>query len=213
MRYRRTFRLPLYVVLASIAFLVPAWRSGQPVAAAGPEAVHAAAPATTLTLNAFEDSWIDAGNADTTHGSEFSLEVGRVLGRTANYDHQALVRFDLSALPADAIVFQARLQVYQHASQGAEDSYGIWPDAISVRWTEADVTWTNIWTNKPGATNMGDGPVYLNLTTGWKELSVTNIVQYWAGHRDQNYGILLRGDGSTLATLTIRSGIRPGCAR
>ena len=111
------------------------------------------------------------------------------------YDHQALIRFDLSALPADAIVSQARLQVYQHDSQGVAVDYGIWLDAISGRWTEADVTWTN----KPGATNMGDGPVYLNQSTGWKELSVTNIVQYWAAHRSQNYGILLRGNGATLA--------------
>ena len=149
---------------------------------------------TPLTLNAVEDSWIDAEHTADNHGADVNLEAGRVMGRAA-YDHQTLVRFDLTALPADAIITQARLQLFQNNGQGASDGYSIWPDAISGRWTEMGVTWAS----KPSAANLGDRAASLNLTTGWKEWRVTNIVQHWAAHRDQNYGILLRGDGSTLA--------------
>ena len=148
----------------------------------------AATPSTTLILYAVEDSWIDAEHTADNHGADVNLEAGRVMGRAA-YDHQTLVRFDLTALPADAIITQARLQLFQNNGQGASDGYSIWPDAISGRWTEMGVTWAS----KPSAANLGDRAASLNLTTGWKEWRVTNIVQHWAAHRDQNYGILLRG--------------------
>ena len=95
----------------------------------------AATPSTTLILYAVEDSWIDAEHTADNHGAAVSLEVGRVMSRAA-YDHQTLVRFDLTALPADAIITQARLQLFQNNGQGASDGYSIWPDAISGRWTE-----------------------------------------------------------------------------
>ncbi len=182
------FFLTLLLLLVGVSL---AGQNGRTTAAA---MGLAAEPSTTLTLYAVEDSWIDAENTADNHGADVNLEVGRVLSRAA-YDHQALVRFDLTALPADAIITQARLQLFQNNGQGAADGYNIWPDAISGRWLETTVTWAN----KPAAANMGDRAAYLNLTTGWKEWYVTNIVEYWAAHRDQNYGILLRGDGATLA--------------
>ncbi len=200
MKHLRPLWLSLFVGVAAVVVLAPAWWSGQGVAAGAPRAVRAAAPATTLLLYAVEDSWIDVENPATTHGSAANLQVGRVLSR-AEYDQQTLVRFDLGALPADAIITQARLQLYQNGAQGAEGGYGIWPDRVSGRWTERDVTWAN----KPAAVNMGDRPGYPNLSNGWKEWSVTGIVQYWAAHRDQNYGILLRGDGVTLAWRTFNA--------
>ncbi|MBC8449743.1 MAG: DNRLRE domain-containing protein [Chloroflexi bacterium] len=72
-----------------------------------------AEPAASLTLTAQHDSWVNEEAPTTNYGAHTSLEVGRVGGRVA-YNRQALIQFNLSELPADAVVSQARLQLYQH---------------------------------------------------------------------------------------------------
>lgn len=151
----------------------------------------------SLTLYASSDSWIDAENVAVTHGVDTDLEVGRVGGRIA-FDHQILLRFDLASLPADAVITQARLQLYQHAAQDAPDGLGIWPEVISARWTEKDVTWGS----KPSSFSLDDPPTYATQANGWKEWDVTQITREWAAHPTQNYGVLLRGDGATVGLRT-----------
>ena len=182
----------LIAALAAVVLLAGLQgRNAQPVQGA------AVAPATTLTLYASQDAWISELDVTANHGADTSLEAGRVGTRLVS-DHQTLVHFDLAALPDGAAITAARLRLYQHAAEGAADGLAIRPDAITGRWVERDVTWET----RPPAANLGDPPLYALLANGWREWSVTGIVEHWAANRDQNYGILLHGDGTTLGLRT-----------
>jgi hypothetical protein len=147
----------------------------------------------TLTPAVSDDSWVSKGAAATNYGTDATLKVGLV--GIAGDEHQALIRFELSALPSGAVVTGARLELFQNEAEGVDAGYGVWPDALGTGWAETGVTWRN----RPPATNLGDPAVFLvRQPNGWREWDVTHTVQHWAANRDQNFGILLRGDGTTV---------------
>lgn len=108
------------------------------------------------------------------------------------------MRFDLTALPADAVIRAAQLQLYLHAADGAPDGLAVYLDVLTGSWSEGGVTWET----RPTARNLDVPPTYVRQTTGWWEWNVTGLIQDWVAHSDHNYGVLLRGDGATLGLRT-----------
>jgi hypothetical protein len=162
------------------------------------------------------DTYIDLGNADTNWGA-----ADRVRTKTTE-NADALVRFDLSGLPADATIKEAKLRLY------AIDNTGIRPIAqdelafarpngfhfmptITLRshqvlrpWSEASATWIETMMGEawglPGAQLAGIDyhPEYTDELVGfvgteiWAEFDVTDLTQYWIDNPGSNFGAAIK---------------------
>lgn len=150
------------------------------------------APASdSMTFLAARDAWINADAVQTTYGSLEELWVGINTFSGKMDQRQALVGFDISALPADAIVDSAALELTQTGHFSSQPCQ-IWPYQVTAAWEEYTVTWAN----RPASASAGDPPATLDATLGVETWDVTRIVQAWQAGAE-NHGILLTGDGVT----------------
>jgi hypothetical protein len=155
-----------------------------------------------ITINAHEDAYIDEAFPNQNHGDVSDLRGGRFEGN----DYDTLLKFDLAALPPDAVVISASLRLQLIFNEGSSIRQGntIWVDAVQGNWSEMSVTWNNA----PSAANQGDPPTTVpqELFAFW---DVTNIVQGWVGGGLTNYGVRMRGDRSTegLSQFVSREGL------
>ncbi len=148
------------------------------------ESPAAVSEGSSLTFDAASDAWIDMQYQSANHGFDPDLSIGLFKG----VEHQALLSFDLSSLPADAVVDSASLALWQTGYEG--DPCSIWPDLISGYWEEGKVTWNS----QPAHAATADPAAQPDTSTGWKTWQVTGIAKAWRSGSN-NYGILLRGDG------------------
>ncbi|MBC7257980.1 MAG: DNRLRE domain-containing protein [Chloroflexi bacterium] len=185
-------------------------------------------PPTVLTLqqglNGYAgttDTLIDWWAKDTNYGNEPTFSI-----RGGNYDygrqdiHSALLRFDLSPLPAGASVGSARLEIYLTARSNAGSAY-FSPYQVVRSWTESGATWnratsSTYWglagcnsTEPPNqdrsatATDMQQPPP--SITNVWVSLDVTDIVRNWVAAPTTNLGLLLRDAGGNSVGYTFAS--------
>ena len=95
----------------------------------------------TCTLTAVSDSYVNAALAGTNFGTNTQLSVSPNSIATL----RSFVRFDLTgcspAIPADAIVQSATLQLTTASAVLATRTVNL--RAVTASWTEAAVTWTN----------------------------------------------------------------------
>lgn len=164
--------------------------------------------ARTLTLQhgvrgyfGVNDSWMSAGSPTTTHALESILRVGP---SSQNTVARAVISFNQEALPPDAQVLGAWLELYLNdRSNGA-------PLTVSVHtmrrgWAAAALTWQQAnngqpW-NLPGASSEFDHDLMaldrqrLPDQFGWVRWDVTQAVRQWLSEPTANYGFLLQGDG------------------
>jgi hypothetical protein len=173
----------LSVVLVVLAAIVLA--TTQPTSRAvapGPAEVQE-----NVILDAVADATVRNGAPNTNFGSEPTLEV--MLYRSGDVwgEAMALVRFDLSALPANAIIESATMELYLVDADG-EDPAPIGAYFITGNWTEAGVTWNN----RPAAQPTGIVASVNSVTGGYKSWTVTDWVRYWHDHPEENRGVYLR---------------------
>jgi hypothetical protein len=194
----------LVAAVALVAGVAAVWGSTTPVDRAGAASAplertgaQPDAPDASVVLLAQQDAWIDQSAPDTNHGPDPSLRVERFNDvQGAPFNRFTLVKFDLSPVPPNVSLISAQLQLYQIGASGVT-SYTISPDLIQRSdWAEAVVTWNN----QPASGNVGDSPVALDMSNGWKTWDVTKIVQGWLTNPNQtpNYGIMLTGDGRSV---------------
>jgi cell division septation protein DedD len=183
----KTPLLRLCLVVASLALGVLSTNTGERLAA------ESAAPAaTSLSVLASRDAWLNADAVTTTYGRDDDLWIGIFTYSGKMDERRLLVWFDIAALPANAIVDSALLEMMQTRASGA-GSYAIWPYQVTGAWGEYTVTWEN----QPGAISAGDPPATVNAVNGVKTWDITRIVQAWQAGAP-NHGILLLGDGTTV---------------
>ncbi len=196
-----TLILCLACVIASMGF------AGAMITSAGenPQRLELAAPASqSMTFNVIHDSWINADAVQTTYGSLEDLWAGINTYSGKQLERRALVRFDISALPADAIVDSAALELTLVDYFGTDLPCLIWPYQITGDWNEYAVTWQNA----PASASAGDPAVNVSHTPGVKTWDVTKTVQAWRAGAP-NYGILLLGDGVTVGARVFASRENP----
>lgn len=97
------------------------------------------AQATTVTLTAVADASLKNLAPNNNYGSANDVSV--YLSFIEGTERSALlVRFDLSSIPADAIIETATLQFYLNASYNA-DPVDLTIRSVSSPWAESTVTW------------------------------------------------------------------------
>jgi hypothetical protein len=161
-----------------------------------PLSLGSSAPASdSMSFDVVYDSWINADLTTTNYGADKELWVGLYDPQTGKtYERRTLLWFDIAALPADAIVDSATLELTQTAASG-ETSYPIWPYLLTSDWSEYTVTWND----QPSWVSAGDPSTTVDADPGVKTWDVSGIVQNWRKGAKNN-GILLVGDGKTVGT-------------
>jgi len=146
-------------------------------------------------LPALDDTYISAYEPG-VHSGEASLKL-----KNDNV-YQSLLRFDLSSIPADAVIKSANLDVY--ATARTSTNYSL-PNVVLCAmlrpWTGSAVTWGAPWgTNGPSADIDYSTTAKLKLDGGLSALNRTYrfplkaLVQDWVSGASANYGVLLRCD-------------------
>jgi len=157
-----------------------------------------------MSFDVLVDSWIGSNTINSNFGDDPEVWVGVFSYGEVKVQRRTLLWFDISALPADAIVDSATLELVQIRADG-EESYQIWPHQITGGWAEEEVTWENA----PFSVSAGDPATSLDTAPGVEIWGVSGIVQAWQAGAG-NFGILLSGDGTTVGTRAFRSAENSG---
>jgi hypothetical protein len=148
------------------------------------------APLTTEILLATADATVDLEDADWMYGLYSGLGVG--YAEIDPLKERALMRFDLSGIPAGTVINWATLQLYVISAFPA-DNVTLEVARMTEDWEEETVTWNNghqdtISDLMPPVTGA------VGLATGvWVEWEVTDLVQSWLEGDFPNYGLALHG--------------------
>jgi len=102
----------------------------------------ASAVPTELSLPSVEDTYVDSASANTNYGkySWMEIELRKYTYSNDQYSN-AYMKFDVSAVPAEAIIAYARLELYCWFLIGVPDvgaHYG-----VDDLWNENTTTWNN----------------------------------------------------------------------
>jgi hypothetical protein len=169
-----------------------------------------------VTLYTSDDSMAVGANTNGNYGSSTFMRIRHQ--SSADWgNYFPLVKFDLSALPKNIIVNEARMRFYVGLS---DDSGSGWPvadnfPAVAIyenlqNWDETTVTFANkpeCFTNPVDSLNyfglIGIDEIYFTGTNlissgGWLEFTgegTKNLVQKWANGTVSNYGITIKGLG------------------
>lgn len=159
------------------------------------------------------DATIDKWNPTTNSGDSSLL---RLRGdETIDGVRALLLGYDLSALPADAIITRATLSLYPlYRSNENHLSAGVY--ALLRNWAETEVTWQQAANGHPwqtaGAEGLGDREINavaaaeIGQTEQWVSFDVTALAQRWQDGSLPNYGVILKSAPSKQVGYSIVGG-------
>ena len=145
---------------------------------------------TNTTLQAADssgtDAWLNWTKPTTNYGAHTVLLVQSDVA-------SGLVQFDLSGVPAGAIITGATLRLSK--AVGAYFSGTIAVYRVTAPWVEASVTYssngTTPWTTAGGDYDPAAVATLTNIMQGWNEWNVTSLMQGWSAGSYPNYGMIL----------------------
>jgi hypothetical protein len=151
-----------------------------------------------------EDATIDAKEPIKNYGGDPSIVVSNFGIETSH----ALLRFDLSAIPADALAVSAQLRVYLESIAGAPAGAEVSARRVTRDWVEGTLqgaepadgaTWlthdgTNAWvTAGADVDSSAVASVLVGAVGQYHELDVSGFVRDWHNGVSPNYGVRLEG--------------------
>jgi len=182
---RSSLRTILAIVLVLTVVGIALGAEHRPVAGSQSTPGGVLPMATSVTLSAVADATVRSTSPDTNYGADEVLELSYIEIDPPGDEETVLLRFDLSSIPANAIIDSATLRLYQSASAGASPvSVGAY--YVTGAWTEGAVTWNTF----PTAEAVGIVSS-LDATTGYQTWNATSWAQSWL--TEPNYGLFLRG--------------------
>jgi len=156
------------------------------------------ASATTVALTPTRDAWVLQNDPDRNVGAFRMLWLEGRPPRT----RRPLLLFDVSSIPAGAVVTSAVLTLEKIAGDNLADTVSV--HALTRVWTEGDnsdgsgVTWSTYDGVRPWTTAGGDFDPVPAATTrvpsgdGPKSWSIPGLVQAWVDGTVPNHGVVLR---------------------
>lgn len=145
-----------------------------------------------------DETWINFYDPNLNFGSDTKLLV---LGGSGNA--KALVRFDLSSIPAGAVISSATLSLYNHSHQADINCGTVSVNPVSKPWAENQATW-NVsssgvnWATagmQAGADYATDLDTTITIDTAinvWRNFDVTAMVSRWTSGAAGNNGFVIR---------------------
>ncbi|MGD8465976.1 MAG: DNRLRE domain-containing protein, partial [Anaerolineae bacterium] len=174
----RTVRLLSVLMMAALLMTM--------VSIPSPTGGVAAQARATVTINPFQDTYVDQATPTSSNGGSAELWV---MADEFLQERRSLLQFLLADIPAEATITNAELQLYLGYSYGSSSV------TLTVeRNTEAWAGGTATWNNRPatdgsnwGDTSVGTTP---NQYYAW---DVTALVQGWYAGTLANYGLTVKG--------------------
>jgi len=144
-------------------------------------------PTYQQTLIAAKDTWVDETNPTINYGAAPTLTI---MNDASNNQGYVLVAFNLGALPTNAVIASASLELYggvemQGHAPNAPAFY-IDMDIATDIWYETTVTW-----NTQPSTINGDSLPTLYRANQWTSWDVTALTQDWLDGTRTNHGVVL----------------------
>jgi hypothetical protein len=139
-----------------------------------------ACTATTVTLSAEADGWIDQNSPENNFGTDSILKVQSKSGN----NYRALIRFALPSTPEGCVVQSAALRLYSTSSNEGR-TLQAWQVDGTLAWVETEINWTN----QPLTIGL---PVTTLSASGYIQWDVTTLVQ--AMYVSTNNGFLIRDE-------------------
>jgi hypothetical protein len=163
-----------------------------------------------------DDVWIESDDPSYNYNSYTQIRIGR--GDDYGWK-RSLVRFDLSAIPPNASIQSATMQLYFYGKFGANIiNRTINCHQVLQSWGEAYATWNYRgpgpqW-NTPGLAfdniDAKDTPEdtqnWYNEYPTWKSYNLTALTQQWVNNPAQNYGVSSGQRMKTITKTATRSG-------
>ncbi len=140
----------------------------------------------SATFYAVADATVISWQPNSNFGGERTLEVSYSRGDVTT-EQVALVRFNLSELPADAVIDSAVLELFLIGAAG-DDPKSLAAYFVTGAWTEEEVTWNSF----PAANSTGIVASVDSVTGRYKSWTVTGWASYWHAHPRENRGVYIR---------------------
>ena len=166
-------------MLVAFCLLWPSAIQAQDIAPAAADGAQ-----TILTLKPVADATIIATQLGTTGGNNSELRIAQQPDRI----EYALLRFDVSALPAGATIKAATLRLYQTRSDVDASAVFLPLYRILEPWDEAKVTWANQPPFDDNAIGGFDSPAQSAVEV---EADITALVAAWVSGAFPNEGLLI----------------------
>lgn len=142
--------------------------------------------AAVIQLNPIEDSFVESSAPAVNYGGTGGLYVGDAQPTAPGSIARSYLKFDLSALPAGAVIDTARLYLYNTVMYYPAIDIGA-HFLPNDTWTEMGITWTNA---PVGFNAVPTALTTINMTV-WTAWDVTPDVQTeWAG--DGVYSVVMK---------------------
>ena len=157
------------------------------------------------------DTYIsDYGDPDNNYGGESAV-------RLRSNDHRAsLIRFDISSIPANALVYGATLNLY------VQSRTNINPLAVTAyrllhSWNDMQATWYDAALDQPwsfpganGLTTDRSAEAFagavLDATGVWSTWDVRALAQDWIANPDANFGVIFKAGSGTQVEYSLVAG-------
>ena len=152
----------------------------------------AGATSNSTTLYAVADGYAWSGGTEVSSGADSTVEKLRTGFRTAAGNYRTLIKFDLSSIPAGAIITNANLKLYYYAySSGSEgDPLDISVYRTTADWYEGGLSWSKA--ENYHSYSYDTVTIIAGTSAGYKTWDITSLVQSWVDGTYNNYGVLLR---------------------
>ena len=143
-------------------------------------------------LAADQDAWFRSDNITNNNGTSASYHLRRESG---NLEY-AVVRFDLSSLPAGAQINSAIARFYVMGTKGHPEG-PVTVHRATADWTEAGATWETMG-DKYDSAILHTIPAQPDAGDVWVTVNLTAQVQAWVNGGEPDYGIMLipTGEGT-----------------
>jgi hypothetical protein len=142
------------------------------------------------------DTFVSNLDAKLTFGDQYNMKVGKVSSSGGSGSgigvSRSYLQFDATGIPDNAIVIDAKLNLYQYKSVG--NSFKISTYRVNGAWTEGNTTFNR----QPilNATLMSS--TIVGSSAGYKSWDVTAAVQAWVVDPARNHGLMLKSDVETV---------------
>lgn len=159
-----------------------------------------------LTFPADADAHICQGSPGNNYGNSSTLRTSYTAGATP-LSEQALLFFELSAIPWNTEVLKATLHVYLQEAAG-EAKVCMAVHAIQEEWCEGPLCWLLppvTWNKRPRHALVAHADHVVGTDPGYRVWDVTALVQEWVSYPAWNYGMILLGEEEDAAWTRIFS--------
>lgn len=148
-----------------------------------------------LAIAPSKDAHFHEDNISHSHGDTKELRVRRESGKASRTSMQ----FDFDDIPEDVHLQSAEFRIYMYQEPDAAMLMSI--KRLVQEWSEGVVSWSRrttlgFWANGGGATSTSTAATVQLVGSGWYNVDLTDLTQGWLSGEYENFGFLLREEGS-----------------